>query len=55
MRRLIIEQTEADLTSRSGLALVGMATNRHTDLVQTVTWYRARGCAEELYWVAMSR
>lgn len=37
MRRFIIEQTEADLTSHSGLALVGMAINRHTDLVQTVT------------------
>ena len=37
MRRFIIEQTETDLTSHSGLALVGMAVNRHTDLVQAVT------------------
>jgi hypothetical protein len=36
MRRFIIEQTQADLTSHSGLALVGMALNEHTDLTQTL-------------------
>jgi len=37
MRRFIIEQTEADLTSHSGLALVGMAISRYTELVASVT------------------
>jgi hypothetical protein len=37
MRRFIIEQTEADLTSHSGLGLVGMAISRHTELVASVT------------------
>jgi len=32
MRRFIIERAEADFTSHSGLALVGMALNRHTGL-----------------------
>ena len=37
MRRFIIEQTEAELTSHSGWALVGMAINRYTELVPSVT------------------
>jgi hypothetical protein len=37
MRRFIIEQTESDLTSHSGLALIGMAINRYTELVASVT------------------
>ncbi len=36
MKRFIIEQTEADLTSHSGLALVGMAVNKYTDLSQSI-------------------
>lgn len=32
MRRFIIEQSDADFTSHSGLALVGMALNRHSGL-----------------------
>ncbi len=32
MKRFIIEQTEADLTSHCGLALVGMALSAYTDL-----------------------
>lgn len=36
MQRFIIEQSEADLTSHSGLALVGMALNNYTDLANSV-------------------
>ncbi len=36
MKRFIIEQTEADLTSHSGLALVGMALNKYTNLSQSL-------------------
>ena len=36
MKRFIVEQTEADLTSHSGLALVGMALNEYTDLSQSI-------------------
>ena len=37
MQRFIIEQGEADLTSQSGLALVGLALNEHTNLAKSVT------------------
>jgi hypothetical protein len=36
MRRFIIERSEEDLTSHSGLALTGMAINRYTDLAQSL-------------------
>jgi hypothetical protein len=36
MQRFIIEQGEADLTSHSGLALVGMALRKNTDLAKVV-------------------
>ena len=36
MRRFIIERSEEDLTSHSGLALTGMAVNRYTDLAQSL-------------------
>lgn len=36
MRRFIIEQSDADITSHSGLALVGMALNRHCGLTANV-------------------
>ena len=36
MRRFIIEQSDADFTSHSGLALVGMALNRHSGLATAV-------------------
>jgi hypothetical protein len=36
MRRFIIERSEEDLTSHSGLALAGMAINRYTDLAQSL-------------------
>ena len=36
MRRFIIERSDADFTSHSGLALVGMALNRHSGLATTV-------------------
>ncbi len=36
MRRFIIEQSDADFTSHSGLALVGMALNRHSGLAKAV-------------------
>ena len=36
MRRFIIEQSDADITSHSGLALVGLALNRHCDLTTNV-------------------
>ena len=36
MRRFIIEQSDADFTSHSGLALVGMALNRHGGLTKAV-------------------
>jgi hypothetical protein len=36
MRRFIIERSEEDLTSHSGLALAGMAVNRYTDLAQSL-------------------
>lgn len=39
MRRFIIEQSDADITSHSGLALVGMALNRHCDLTAHVDRY----------------
>ena len=36
MQRFIIEQSDADLTSHSGLALVGIALNEYTDLEKSV-------------------
>ena len=36
MQRFIIEQSEADITSHSGLALVGVALNQYTTLAQQV-------------------
>ena len=36
MQRFIIEQGEADLTSHSGLALVGLALNEYTNLAKSV-------------------
>jgi hypothetical protein len=36
MRRFIIERSEEDLTSHSGLVLAGMAINRYTELVQSL-------------------
>lgn len=36
MRRFIIERSEEDLTSHSGLALTGMAVSRYTDLAQSL-------------------
>lgn len=36
MRRFIIEQSDADIISHSGLALAGMALNRHCDLTANV-------------------
>ena len=36
MRRFILEQSDADFTSHSGLALVGMALNRHSGLAKAV-------------------
>ena len=36
MQRFIIEQGEADLTSHSGLALVGPALNEYTTLAKSV-------------------
>ncbi len=36
MRRFIIEHTNANLTSHAGLALVGMALNRHSGLADHV-------------------
>ncbi len=36
MQRFIIEQGEADLTSHSGLALVGLALNEYTELTKSV-------------------
>ena len=37
MRRLIITESEADLTSYAGLGLIGMALNQQTDLVADAT------------------
>lgn len=37
MQRFIIEQSEADITSHSGLALVGVALNQYTTLAQQAT------------------
>ena len=36
MRRFIIEQSDAEFTSHSGLALVGMALNNHGGLPEVV-------------------
>lgn len=36
MRRFIIEQSDAEFSSHSGLALIGMALNRHSGLSKTV-------------------
>ncbi len=36
MRRFIIEQSDADFVSHSGLALVGLALNRHSGLAKTI-------------------
>ncbi len=44
MRRLIIEQGEADLTSHSGLALVGLTLNEYTYLTEVGRGAIAQRC-----------
>ena len=51
MQRSIIEQGEADITSHSGLAMVGLALNENTKLTGSVKHTRALvlGCSALAY------